>query len=119
MCYGAKKNMDKETIIIDIDGVLMYDTGRWDDYNNREFIESNLDAIWQLKQHYRLIAYTSRKAEEGFWQTIRDFQRMKLDYIFECIYFDKPIGKFYIDDKAVNFESVEDIKFLIERIKNV
>lgn len=116
LCNGARKNQHKPTIEVDIDGVLMVDTGRWDDYDKREFIQESVDKFKQLAQHYRLIANTSRKAEEAFWQTIRDFQSVGLDNVFECIYFDKPPAQYRIDDKAVNFQDIEDIRFLEELI---
>jgi hypothetical protein len=91
----------KKQIAIDIDGVIIEDTGRWDDYSNRKFISGAIEKIKQLSEVYDIVFYTSRKTEEAFWPTIEMFYNAGLDEVSLGIYFDKPICDFYIDDKAI------------------
>lgn len=94
-------------LVIDIDGIIFEETGRWDDFHLRKPIPGAIEKIKALSLQYDIILYTARKSEEGFWPTIRALIKYGLDEHVINVVFDKPIGIKYIDDKSIN--NLEDM----------
>lgn len=94
-------------IIVDLDGVLFEETGRWDDFGSRKPILENIERLKELSKKYEITIYTARRCEEAFWPTIYSLIQHNLDKVITNVVFDKPIGIKYIDDKSqTNFEEL-------------
>ena len=92
-----------KVIVLDLDGIICEETGRWTDFDKRHMLPVALHVIPTLcDEGYIIDVYTARRSEEAFWDTIRFFQTYELDQFIRRIVFDKPIGIIYVDDKSVS-----------------
>ncbi len=88
----------KPAIVIDIDGVILR--------NRVEIIPNTKNAIDRLREKYRIILHTSRYQcdRKRTMATLREY-----GIKYDRIVFGKPIGEFYIDDKALIFKDWKTI----------
>lgn len=107
----GKSKPARKVLVIDIDGVLFQETHRWDDYTKREPIIRTMRKLRKLKEsgEYDFIAYTARRKEEAFWETIRAFQRYGIDDLFLYISFEKPAAVGYVDDRGLSIHEFNSL----------
>jgi hypothetical protein len=107
---GKKKN-----IVLDIDGVIF----EYDHYVKNEWgtpIQDAKEMIDKLREKYNVILFTSRGEDEKE-KLIEHLKQHEIEY--DELNMNKPIAEFYIDDRALRFDSWDkidqDVKSLGER----
>jgi hypothetical protein len=88
-------------LVVDLDGVLCEETGRWDDYATRSLLPGAILKLKALSEIYEVTLYTARPSDEAFWDTVRWLQKHGIDKLVRRVIFDKPRGVCYVDDRAI------------------
>jgi hypothetical protein len=88
-------------LVVDLDGVLCEETGRWDDYGVRPHIPGAIAKLRALSEVYEITLYTARPSDDAFWVTVEWLQRHGVDKLVTRVVFDKPRGFCYVDDRSM------------------
>ncbi len=98
----------KKRIVIDIDGVIAkLHEENWRNYDKVDMIEDASIHIKKLiDKGFYVILHTSRR-EYDRPITLQWLSDHNIHY--DEIYFDKPLGDMYIDDKAIQFKNWDNI----------
>lgn len=98
--------MEMGTLIIDIDGTICTQE---DDYINAKPIQSIINKInKKYDEGYEIIFFTARGTKTGIdWSEITKNQLKQWNVKYHDLYFGKPAGIAYIDDKGINIHSWE------------
>lgn len=105
--------MRRKTVAVDLDGVLHWYRRGWHDgtlYD--EPTPGSRRAMAELSLRYDLVVFTCREDIEAVWAWLR---KHKLDGFFKEVTNRKPLAEFYVDDRAVRFESWEQALAEMER----
>ena len=88
--------------VFDIDGVICNTTGM--EYADATPFWDTIERIRHLKEDgHTVIFYTARGAVSGTdWGEVTRDQLEQWEIPYDELYFGKPAGDFYIDDKAIN-----------------
>lgn len=100
------------TLIFDIDGTICTQE---DDYSNAKPIQEVIDKLnKKFDEGYHIVLFTARGTETGIdWSAVTKEQMDRWGVKYHDLYFGKPAGLKYIDDKGVNVYSWEpNIEYL-------
>ena len=106
------QDAEQVVVVVDIDGTICSNTDG--DYYSAV---PNLAAIQNVNLLHskgaRIILFTARGSTTGIdWRGITEKQMEKWGVLYNELHFGKPFGHYYVDDKAVMSEDLEDGTFL-------
>lgn len=101
-----------DVIVLDLDGVILEEGESWEDYSTRKPLPGIVDTVKRLSSRYILDIYTARRSTDSFWLTIQILKDYGLDKHVRRVVFDKPPGKFFVDDRSLT--SLEELCSKIE-----
>lgn len=106
-------------IIVDLDGTICPIKKEGESYNDLTVIEGAAEKLHELrKQGHYIIIQTARNmatCESNIGKVMKNVGKITLDWLernnieYDEIFFGKPNGEIYIDDRALRFESWDHI----------
>jgi hypothetical protein len=100
---------EKKTVVFDFDGVIHSYTSGWkgEDVISDPPVHGIRTAIFQIRQHYKVVVVSTRCASERGRKAIEEY--LKANGIdVDGIVAEKPPAEVYIDDRAICFDGYAD-----------